>query len=421
MPVPMKMPQLGITMTEGKIVRWLKQEGDPVKADQTILEIETDKINAEVESPAEGTLARLQAQEGDTVPVIGLLAIIAAADDTDETIELAIQEAKAAAAAGTAASRATASPRPTRPRRPGRAAGPAAAGGRIAASPVARRLARELSVELSTVQGSGPGGRIVEGDVRAAAESAPGAAAGSPASGTAAAEVSGLTAAQTFPVAGIRQVIGERMATSLREMAQLTVVTEADATALRARRTDLVATAEQAGQRGPGYTDLLLWLLARTLPKHPLLNASLIGDEVRCWREVNIGVAVALESGLVVPVVRSAHAKSLADLTAEVASLVERARDNRLGLDELQGGTFTVTNLGMYDIDAFTPIINPPQSAILGLGRIVPRPTVVDDAVTIRHMMTLSLSFDHRVVDGAPAAQFLQALKQGIEQGEVGE
>ena len=420
MPVPLKMPQLGLTMTEGKITRWLKQEGDAVEADEAILEIETDKINAEVEAPASGRLTHVQAQAGASVKVIGLLAIIAAPEDTDADLAAAVEAAKAAAERGTAASQAVATTQTTRrppprarPRRPGRRpAPPAAAGGRVMASPVARRLARELQVDLSTVTGTGPRGRIVESDVRAAAE----ASAATPAA-PAADESTGLTAKQVIPVSGIRQVIGERMSASLRDMAQLTIFTEADATALRDRRTTLAQEAADANRSRPTYNDLIVWHLARTLADHPLLNASMVGEEIRCWAEINIGVAVALDSGLIVPVVCAANTKSLTDLAGETADLADRARTNRLSPDELLDGTFTITNLGALDIDGFTPIINPPQSAILGVGRIVPRPVVVDGEIAVRYMVILSLSFDHRIVDGAPAAQFLQALKQAIEQG----
>lgn len=415
MPVPLKMPQLGLTMTEGKITRWLKQEGDTVEADEAILEIETDKINAEVEAPASGRLTHVQAQAGDSVKVIGLLALIAAPEDTDADLAAAVEAANAAAERGTAASQAVATSQTTRrppprarPQRPGRPAPPAAAGGRVMASPVARRLARELQVDLGTVTGTGPRGRIVESDVRAAAEAS--------AAAPAAAESTELTAKQIIPVSGIRQVIGERMSTSLRDMAQLTVFTEADATALRDRRAALVQEAAAANGPRPTYNDLIVWHLARTLADHLLLNASMVGEEIHCWEEINIGVAVALDSGLIVPVVRAANTKSLADLAGETADLAERARTNRLSPDELLGGTFTITNLGTLDVDGFTPIINPPQSAILGVGRIVPRPVVVDGEIAVRYMVTLSLSFDHRIVDGAPAAQFLQALKQAIEQ-----
>ena len=416
MPVPLKMPQLGLTMTEGKITRWLKQEGDTVEADEAILEIETDKINAEVEAPASGRLTHVQAQAGDAVKVIGLLAIIATPEDTDADLTAAVEAAKAAAERGTAASQAVATSQTTRrppprarPQRPGRPAPPAAAGGRVMASPVARRLARELQVGLSTVTGTGPRGRIVESDVRAAAD----ASAATPA----AAESTDLTAKQVIPVSGIRQVIGERMSASLGDMAQLTIFTEADATALRDRRAALVQEAAAANGHRPTYNDLIVWYLARTLADHPLLNASMVGEEIHCWEEINIGVAVALDSGLIVPVVRAANTKSVADLAGETADRAERARTNRLSPDELLGGTFTITNLGTLDVDGFTPIINPPQSAILGVGRIVPRPVVVDGEIAVRYMVTLSLSFDHRIVDGAPAAQCLQALKQAIEQG----
>ena len=250
----------------------------------------------------------------------------------------------------------------------------------------------------------------VEARVAPAAPAAPAAAA---------VEIGGLTRRETIRLDGIRRVIAERMRHSLQQSAQLTLTTEADATALVELRSHLLPAARVYGHRAPTYTDLLVGLVARVLAAHPLLNSSLLGEgdgqEIVCWQEINVGVAVALERGLVVPVIRQADQKPLQAISQELGDLAERARANRLSVDDLQGGTFTITNLGQMEVDAFTPIVNPPQCAILGVGRIAKKPAVHDDQVAVRHLVTLSLSFDHRIVDGVPAGAFLRDVKRAVE------
>jgi len=286
--------------------------------------------------------------------------------------------------------------------------------GQVKASPLAKRLAREHQLELATICGTGPDGRIVERDILAALESPA-------ATRSALTTASGLTPRETIPLSGMRRVIAERMHASLRDMAQLTLTTEADATALVELRSHLVPAAKVYGHRPPSYTDLILRIVARALRDHPLLNASLVDDQVVAWNEIHVGVAVALERGLLVPVIRDADRKPLQAISQELGDMAERARANRLTPDELQGGTFTVTNLGQQEIDAFTPIVNPPQCAILGIGRIAKKAAVYQDQLAVRSMVTLSLSFDHRVVDGAPAGAFLREVKRAIEAAQVEE
>ena len=469
MATALKMPQLGMTMTEAKLVRWLKSEGDSVTKGEPVAEIETDKLNAEVEANSDGILRRLVAAEGDVIPVLGVLAVLGAADDTAAAIEAA------AASGGKSAApvKSTAASQPAPQAAVASISAPASTD--VRASPIAKKLAADLGVNLSALSGTGPAGRILEADVRGAAQtvgqtapSTNGYVRASPlakrlakehgldlhavrASGPdgriverdvlAAAEAdraqlaaprfdtpggiaqvpAGLTARETIPMSGMRRVIAERMWASLAQMAQLTLHTEADATALVELRTHLVPAAKVFGLRPPTYTDLVVKIVARVLEAHPLLNASLVGDtqsgEVVCWNEINIGVAVALERGLVVPVIRDAGQKPLQAVSQELADLAERARANRLTPDEMQGGTFTVTNLGLQEVDAFTPVINPPQAAILGIGRIVPKPAIHEGQLAVRHMVTLSLTFDHRVVDGVPAGNFLRDVKRAIENG----
>jgi pyruvate dehydrogenase E2 component (dihydrolipoamide acetyltransferase) len=298
---------------------------------------------------------------------------------------------------------------------------PAAPGGEngfVRASPLARRLAREQGLDLLRLTGTGPGGRIVERDVLSAAATAVTAAPEAPGVEPQTADA-GLTRRETVPLDGIRRVVADRMWESLQRTAQLTLTMEADATALVDLRGHLVPAAKVYGHRPPTYTDLLVYLVARVLPRHPLLNSSLVGEgtgrEIAVWQEINVGVAVALERGLVVPVIKGADTKPLQTLSQELAGAAERARAGRLEMDDLLGGTFTITNLGQMEVEYFTPIINPPQAAILGLGRILKKPAVVGDEVVARQTLPLSLTFDHRVVDGAPAGAFLRDVKHAIE------
>jgi pyruvate dehydrogenase E2 component (dihydrolipoamide acetyltransferase) len=233
-----------------------------------------------------------------------------------------------------------------------------------------------------------------------------------------------LTRRETIRLDGMRRLIAERMHASLQSGAQLTLTTEADATALVELRGHLVPAARVFGHRPPTYTDLLVSIVARTLRAHPLLNSSLLGagdsQEIALWEEINVGVAVALDRGLIVPVIRGADQKPLQTISQELGEAAERARQNRLTVDDLQGGTFTITNLGQMEVDTFTPIVNPPQCAILGVGRIAKKPAVYQDQLAIRHMVSLSLSFDHRIVDGTPAGAFLRDVKRAVEAATFG-
>ncbi|HSR30156.1 MAG TPA: dihydrolipoamide acetyltransferase family protein, partial [Anaerolineae bacterium] len=268
--------------------------------------------------------------------------------------------------------------------------------GRILASPLARRMAKEEGLDLASIEGTGPKGRITEEDVLRA---------------LATREVEVAPPAQRIPFVGMRQAIAEHLVHSLQTMAQVSMNTTADVTELKATREALGA---RWGHK-PSYTDLLVKAVAVALEQHPLLGARLEGDEIVMPTEFNIGLAVALEDGLIVPVVRNADQLSVLEISDKVADLAQRARENTLEVDEVTGGTFTVTNLGMFGIEAFTPIINPPEVAILGVGRIVQKLALVDGQIVTRDSMTLSLTVDHRIVDGAPGAQFLQTLVQLLE------
>jgi pyruvate dehydrogenase E2 component (dihydrolipoamide acetyltransferase) len=361
------------------VVAWFKREGDHVNQGDDLLIIQAEKVSFDVPSPATGTLIAILVQQGEVAKQDQPLARIEGSRADSETITTIIEAEPEPAAIS--------SPSPARD---------------VRASPIAKRLARQHGIDLAFVNGSGKEGRITEKDVRATIETQqaqPKAAAATTADKS-----------HSIPMVGMRAIIAQRMHQSLQDMAQITLHTEADVTELVALRNRLKESLPVT------YTDLILKAGALALRQHPHLNATLDGEMINILPEINMGLAVALEDGLIVPVLRNADQQSLADLARERARLVERARSNQLTPGQLTGGTFTITNLGIYDIDAFTPIVNPPEAAILGVGRIVDKVVIHNDKIAQRSMITLSLSFDHRIVDGAPAAAFLQTIKQHLEQ-----
>ena len=449
MPVELRMLQMDQTMTKGKIGKWLVSEGDTITEGQPLLEIETDKVVHEQESPADGVVAQLCAEEGSDVPVNALLAVIAAPGEKVERIEVEADIVPEHPKSDTSAKPTLAqqTPKKTEPETPQQTTDrikvspaahqlaeklnidltyvkPSGPGGRILesdvhryietrgpsssiatrlkASPLARRLAKEFGLDLTTINGSGPDGRIVRDDVLQVSKER-----------TTSVLQPQPTEAHVVELTGIRKIIADRMTMSLQTNASVTLHTEVDATRLGELRT-LFNDELQKKDISLTYTDLIVKITAKALQEHPQLNATLIDEGIQMLTDINIGVAVALEEGLVVPVIRNANLIGLADISEQVKTLAEKARNNQLTPGELQGGTFTLTNLGNFGVDAFTPIINPPECAILGVGRIAKKPAVHNDDITIRRMMTLSLTFDHRIVDGAPAAHFLQTVSQYI-------
>jgi pyruvate dehydrogenase E2 component (dihydrolipoamide acetyltransferase) len=437
-------------MQEGKILRWLKDVGDEVAEGEPLLEIEAEKVTVEVPSPRSGILTRILAEVDETVPVREVIAIIMSPQEAASAPPAARAEGRRRAGI-TAAADGAAAPSPATAPPP--AAADAARPG-VQVTPLARRVAREHGVDLREVQGTGPGGRITDTDVRrtlTAKAASPSPARGAPpatvqveprarrlaqqhaidlsrvrgsgpngriveadvrrAMDGAAASVDGLE--QVIPLTGKRGVIARRMLESLQGMAQLTLSSDANVTALVKQRELLKSQFDLT------YTDLLVKAAALALRKHPRLNARIAGQEIHLLPDVHIGVAVALDDGLIVPVVRNADRKGLKTIAEENRELAERARSGKLGPAEVSGGTFTITNLGTFGIDSFTPIINPPEAAILGVGRIVERIARRDADLVWQQMMTLSLTFDHRVVDGAPAAAFLQSLRELLERPEA--
>ncbi len=423
-------------MEEGAVTEWLVEDGAEVEKGQEILEFETDKINARVEAPAAGILGGIVAGPGDLVKVQGLLAWILEpgeappAEDPDPPAAAAASAAPPAAPPPPAPAPVPAAPAPV-PAPVAQAAAPVAtqpvavapvaaappANGRIKASPLAKRVARELGVDLARVVGSGPGGRIIEKDVAAAAAApavAPMPIAAAPP--LAAAATPDVAAGQSIPLEGVRRVIAERMQQSLQGSAQVTLVAEADARRFHELRTELASRHESALGFRISYNDLLIRICAHALREHPRANSSLEGDAIRLHDVVNVGLAIEAGGDLVVANIKQADRKSLVEIAADLRGVVDRARANSLDLDDITGGTFTISNLGIYGIDAFTPVLNPPESAILGVGALREKAVARDGQVAAELSMTLSLTFDHRIIDGAPAARFLARIRELIEQ-----
>jgi pyruvate dehydrogenase E2 component (dihydrolipoamide acetyltransferase) len=397
-----RMPKLGMSMKKGTVQHWLVAEGQPIEKDQPLFELHTDKVNAIVDAPASGVLGRVVVPDGGERPVGGLLAVIGEAGDTFPTVDELLGSAAAAGPpAGRRDGAATAGVAPA-------AAGTApSSAGAVHASPAARRRAKELGVDIVRVPPREPGKRVSTDDVE---EFAAGAAASNGDATTPA--VAPSAPGRTIPFEGIRRVVAERLHESLQTMAQLTISREAEVAGLVARRRQLALGFEAATGVHLTYTDLLIREVARLLAEHGLLNSTLVDGSILVSEEVHMGFAVALEDGLIVPVIRDVHRLSLSDIARERVELAAKAQAGTLTLEEIEGGTFTISNLGAFGADTFTPIINPPQCAILGIGRIVEKPAVVDGEVVVRPTMWLSLTFDHRLVDGAPAANFLQALAE---------
>lgn len=466
------LPKLGETLAEeGIIIEWLKQQGDPVQRDEVLFTTETDKATVEVESPATGFLRKILVPAGETVPLFTVVALITQTDDEDisayeskyQVPGAGLQVAEAAAPAPSeaetlkAATARLGSPKSERifasPRARKLAQGKGVdlalvtgtgPNGRIVeqdvvaylealpkATPVAHRLAEQAGLDLRTVHGSGPGGRITKEDVERALAAALAVPPSPPAAPTPLALAEAIEAITEVPVSGVRAVIARRMYESHQTTAPVTLTTEVDATAFVELRERLKASLADELGFNLSYSDLLIKLAAHALRKFPYMNARLErggstglttsgsgepnGGVIRHLREVNVALAVDTDRGLRVPVIRDADRKGVTEIAREVRELVERARAGKSLPDDLSGSTFTITNLGMYDIDAFTPIINLPEVAVLGVGRIKAQPVAVDGQVCVRQTMWLSLTFDHRLVDGAPAARFLHWIKQLIE------
>jgi len=401
MAIEIAVPKLGLTMEEATLVCWKAAAGEMVKKEQIVLVLETDKVTFEMPSPGDGLLHPVAAP-GSRIEVSEVVGYLAA--DPAELEKLAGQYPAAEAGAPAAAVAPDAGPA-TAAVEPAVSGAP---GDRIKASPVARVMAKAHGIDLGRIAGSGPAGRIVRADVLKAIEQ------GVPAKPLPVpAAVAGelLSVVQEIPIAGVRKVVFRNMHLSLATQAQLTLHTEASAEGMIRLRSRINAAGAKVS-----YNAVLVKVIAQALKQHPLVNASVEGEVIKVWRQVHVGVAMDLGKGLIVPKVRNADAKSIREISADIDRLVEAARAGSLALDDLTLGTFTLTNLGAWDIDDFTPIVNHPESAILGAGRIVEKPVARNGQVAVEPRMALSLSFDHRIIDGAPGAAFLKTIKDMIEE-----
>jgi len=391
MAISVVMPALEMAQETGKLISWLKKEGETVAKGEPLLEIETDKAVMEIESPGDGVLAGVKVQPGADVPVGQTIAWIVGPGETppaEEETPVASGRKTSAAVSASAAVPVVAATQP--------------ASADIRISPKARRLAAERSVDLAKVRGSGPGGEILASDVLAAAESKPSAASAIVDSGS--------------PIA---RLMAERTTQSWTTVPHFFVVRDVDAGALNDARHKLAPAIEKSRGVKLTHTDLLVALVARVLLKHPRMNASWSTEGVRAHADANISIAMAVNDGVVAPVIHSAHKAALEEIAVQRRDLTERARTGKLRPQDIAGGTFTISNLGMFGVDAFSAIITPPQAAILAIGRIAERVVPVDGRPGIRPMMSLTLSSDHRVVDGARAAEFLRDVAEAIASPEA--
>ena len=428
------MPKWGLTMKEGRISQWFNSEGETIRKGEPLFEVETEKITNVVEAVADGILIQIVVSAGTTVPVGTIVAVIAEPGEKPERIE--------GLTAGQVAEEAVPSaggPAPTVPEKP-------SAKKFVPASPAARRVAKELGVDLALVDGTGPNGRVTEADVMRFHEQRPPAPKMTPL----AAEMirqAGLDAAtiqgsgehgkinredvervlelqkqpeaalpvKSIPFSGIRKSIAENMHASLHATAQLTIFTEVDVTEMIRFRDTVREEYKKDATVRISYNDIIILATSRALKHHPIMNSTLVGKEILLHDSVNMGIAVALPAGLIVPVLRDADKMGLRQIAGGARELARKAREGILTVEEVTGGTFTISNLSMFDVDGITPILKTPETGILGVGRVKEKPAVFNGEIAIRSMMFLNLTFDHQVVDGAPAAEFLQTLARYLE------
>ena len=439
MATKMLMPLLGQTMEEGTIIKWMKNEGDNITEGEPLLEVMTDKVNMEVEAPESGVLLKILAQADEIVAVQNPIAIIGAAGESIDVLLADEPAAKAAETAPDVSAPAQSAPAPIAEAAQPIPAPPAVAG-KIISSPSARREARQrgIDIDLLAGKGTGPNGRIIERDVIEFAASMR----ATPLAGKVAADMGvdlgGLTGTgiggritrsdvertqasvpagigSTIPFTGMRKIVAQNVSASAHSAVHVTLVTEVDMAACVALREQLLSEVEKQYGVRISYTDIIVKAAAKAVFDVPIVNATLSEDKIVIADTINIGIATAIEGGLLVPVIKNVQSKSVIDISREIKTLAQRARAGKSTADDLAGGTFTITNLGVYGVDTFTPVITPGQSAILAICRIVDKPVVVKGEVVIRPMMNLCLSFDHRIMDGAPAAEYLARLRDILQ------
>ena len=408
-----RMPRMSDTMEEGVIVSWLKKEGEPVKTGDLLAEIETDKATMDFESLWEGTLLHIGAKEGEAIPIDGIIAVIG---KKGEDFKAALAEAGNAAPETSAPADNTSSAEPavsaaSAPNAPAKTAAPASTSDsdadRLKASPLAKAMAKESGIDIASIKGTGDQGRIVRRDVEAAIETG-----GSEAPAVSVAPVFGQESYEEVNISQMRKTIARRLAESKFSAPHFYLTIEISmGRASDARQRILEMSGEKVS-----FNDMVVKACAMALRKHPAVNSSWMGDKIRRNHHIHVGVAVAVSEGLLVPVIRHTDLKSMTQINAEVKVLAAKAKDKKLQPDEMQGNTFTISNLGMFGIEEFTAIINPPDACILAIGAIIEKPIIQNGQVVAGKMMKVTLSCDHRVVDGATGAQFLQTVKQYLEE-----
>lgn len=399
------MPKLGLSMTEGTIIKWLKKEGDVLKKGDEVLEIQTEKLTNMVVAPADGVLLKILAREGEVRPIAAALAYIG--QPGEKIPDTGEDNSTPREAAYT----------PKEQNVEKDSAGTGAGNIKVKISPAAKALAEKLNINYQVVTGTGPNGRIIKEDIIQYGEARNSATSiATKAEETPQIMEPGRTiSAETIPYAGMRKAIGTNMSSSWNLAPKVTHHVQVDVTPLLELRQALNSNLKE-GQVKLTVTDMLTRIVAKALTKHPIVNSTLDGDSIKLIKDVNLGIAVALDNGLVVPVIRNADKKDVFAISREIKELSEKAKNNLLQMNDMQGGTFTISNVGGYgSVDFFTPIINQPESAILGVCRTQKAPVVMNDEIVIRSVMGLSLSFDHRVIDGAPAAEFLATVISLLE------
>jgi pyruvate dehydrogenase E2 component (dihydrolipoamide acetyltransferase) len=406
------MPKMGDAMTEGKVLRWYKKAGDAVKKGEPVAEIETDKVNLDLEAEDDGTIGEVTAAEGQMVPVGGVLATLLGPGEsaaapapgrrvTDKKDSVKHTTGEYAEAIEMKAPRVDR----TAPQSTNVVEMHKSDGGRLRSSPLARKVARELGVSLEQIQGSGPQGRIIAADVKSVATAAP-------SSGPVRVANAPAQESKSIPLTAMRRTIAKRLTESIGPIPHFYLTVDYDVTNLLALREQIN---EVEGVK-TSVNDYVVRAAALALRHHPNVNASFGEEAITQHGDIHVGVAVATAEGLITPVVRNADRKSVVDISSEVRALADKAKNRKLKPDEYQGSTFTISNLGAWGIEEFTAIINPPNVAILAIGAAKPQPVVVDRQVVIRDRMRVTMSCDHRVVDGAIGADFLRTLRQYIEQ-----
>jgi pyruvate dehydrogenase E2 component (dihydrolipoamide acetyltransferase) len=388
------MPKLGLTMKEGTIAKWLKKEGDRVKKGEPLVGIITEKLNFQYDSPASGILRKILHPEGKAVPVTTPIAIIAEEGEALPEIETSKPVVPKEAPPTMAAAAVQGERKEHRER--------------ILASPFARKTAQEKGIDLSLLKGSGPDGRIIQTDVVTAAERI---------------QTEGIRAPvppqkpteKIIPLKGIRKIIAQRMTESFRDIPHFYLSVEVDMSAVQDLKETVKDEVEKRAKVRLTLTDILAKIVASALKDHPIINSRIDGDQIRLLEEINVGVAIAIEDGLIVPVVHHADQKSLSEIASAIRTLTKRAKRGKLSFEDVEGGTFTLSNMGMLGIDKINPIINPPECSILGVGRTVEKSVVREGEVKIKPMAWLTLSSDHRIVDGAAAGLFLNRIQKLIE------